>query len=191
MVDTSFYDNIVDIYDLKGRMGCTDYIDFLTRREVPKNIMKGIDCFNRAFITLKIGFYDLDTGKFRKSGQVFFQRYTNGINWQSATFKNYKQTDDYDGTFMVTDGGMCQEQYQLINDLVSNTTNTKLFQIKEYHRPMVIREGSLIATMDYWEDKAARKIQKHWLTCRYNPEYAICKKIVNRQFDEYSEGPHE
>ena len=52
--DMSIYNSIPDIYDLGGRMGTTDYIDFLTRDEVPKNVMKKVDCYGRKFITLKL-----------------------------------------------------------------------------------------------------------------------------------------
>ena len=39
--------------------------------------------------------------------------------------------------------------------------------------------------MDYWEKLAARKIQKNFIIARYNLNYNLCKKIVNRQYDEY------
>ena len=38
--DMTIYNSIPDIYDLGGRMGTTDHIDFLTRDEVPKNVMR-------------------------------------------------------------------------------------------------------------------------------------------------------
>ena len=40
-IDFTFFDRVNDTFDLRGRMGTTDYIDFLTRNEVPKNVMKG------------------------------------------------------------------------------------------------------------------------------------------------------
>ena len=46
----------------------------------------------------------------------------------------------------------------------------------------------LTYSLDYWEDNAARVIQKNFLICRYNPKYAFCRKILNRQFDEYTNG---
>ena len=52
MLKTINYDHIKNIFDLNGRMGITDYIDFLKQDEVPKNIMKGVDCYGRKFITI-------------------------------------------------------------------------------------------------------------------------------------------
>ena len=90
-------------------MGTTDYIDFLTRDEVPKNVMKGIDCFKRKFITIKIGGIDLDNMKFFRSAQVFFERYTG---------QPYLASAGLEAMFILTIGGTSPAQYQLINDLV-------------------------------------------------------------------------
>ena len=54
-------------------MGRTDYIDFLTPEEVPKNVMKGVDCYGRKFLTLKVGGYDLDNMRFLKLDRYFLK----------------------------------------------------------------------------------------------------------------------
>jgi hypothetical protein len=177
-VDSSFFDRVHDIYDLKGRMGVTDYIDFLKRDEVPKNVMKGVDCYRRTFLTMKIGGIDLDTMKFFKTGQVFFERYTG---------EPYLASADFEGMFIWTTGGTTTIQYKLINDLVDG----KLVKLEEEHRFNSSNCNVVVATMDYWENHFARIIQKNWRMCRYNPNYAICKKILNEQFDEYNKGIKE
>lgn len=90
----SEYKNIVPVYnalgkeimdnlpilDLKNRRGRTDYIDFITFDEMPYNIMKGIDCYNRPFIAFKFKVTDrnnLDDSSYAVG--TFFQRYTNDI----------------------------------------------------------------------------------------------------------------
>ena len=95
-IDFTFYDRVPDTYDLQGRMGRTDYIDFLYRDEVPKNVMKGEDRYGRNFLTIKIGGIDLDNNKFFRSSQVFFQRYTDAPHIASA---------DFEGMFIQTYGG--------------------------------------------------------------------------------------
>ena len=174
-IDFTFYDRIPDTLDLGGRMGTTDYIDFLTRDEVPKNVMKGIDCFKRKFITMKIGGIDLDNMKFFRSAQVFFERYTGAPYIAGA---------DFEGMFIWITGGARPIQYQLINDLVDG----KLVKIVEEHRFNSSKHNVILANMDYWENHFARLIQKNWKICRYNPKYNICKKILNEQFDEYLKG---
>lgn len=171
-IDFTFYDRVPDTYDLSGRMGRTDYIDFLTRDEVPKNVMKGKDRYGRNFLTIKIGGIDLDDNKFFRSSQVFFQRYTDSPCIASA---------DFEGMFIHTYGGATPPQYQLINDLVDG----KVVKIKEEHRFNSRKWNVIIANMDYWENKFSRIIQKNWDICRYNMEYTICKKILNEQYDEY------
>lgn len=171
-IDFTFYDRVNDEYDLGGRMGHTDYIDFLTQDEVPKNMMKGKDMYGRKFLTMKIGGIDLDNNKFFRSGQVFFQRYTD---------EPYVAGADFEAAFIHTTGGTKPLQYQLINDLVDG----KLVKIKEEHRFCSNRYNVVIANMDYWEDKFAKIIQKNWFISRYNPCFTICKKILNEQYDEY------
>ena len=174
-IDFTFFDRVNDTFDLRGRMGTTDYIDFLTRNEVPKNVMKGIDIYGRKFLTMKIGGIDLDNNKFFKSSQVFFERYTG---------EPYLASADFEGLFIWTTGGTNPAQYKLINDLVDG----KLVKIEEAHRFNSGKHNVIIANMDYWENHAAKIIQKNWHFCRYTPNYTICKKILNEQFDEYLKG---
>ncbi len=171
-IDFTFYDKINDTFDLNGRMGITDYIDFLTQKEVPKNVMKGVDCYGRKFITMKIGGIDLDNMKFFRSAQVFFERYTDSPYLAGA---------DFEGSFILISGGVNRSQYQLINDLVNN----KVIQIKDEHRFNSCKFNCIIANMDYWEEKAARIIQKFWRHCYYHPKHTVRINIINRQFDEY------
>tara|TARA_Y100000590_G_scaffold266573_1_gene299398 strand:+ start:1753 stop:2286 length:534 start_codon:yes stop_codon:yes gene_type:complete len=171
-IDFSFFNKVPDTFDLGYRMGTTDYIDFLTQDEVPKNLMKGVDCYGRKFLTMKIGGIDLDTMKFFKSGQVFFERYTD---------QPYIASADFEGRFIWTTGGTNPDQYQLINDLV----NGKLVKVKEEHKFNSSNHNVIIANMDHWENKFAKIIQRNFITARYNPKYTICKNILNRQFDEY------
>ena len=172
-IDFTFYDRVDDIFDLGGRMGHTDYIDFLTQDEVPKNVMKGRDRYGREFLTMKIGGICLDDNTFFRSAQVFFQRYTDAPYIASACFE---------GSFIHTYGGTTPPQYQLINDLVDG----KVVKIKEEHRFNSSKYNVIIANMDYWENKFARVIQKNWFISRYNPNYTICKKVLNEQYDEYA-----
>ena len=176
-IDFTFFDRVPDTYDLGGRTGHTDYIDFLTNDEVPKNMMKGTDCYGRKFLTMKIGGIDLDTMNFFKCGQVFFERYTDSPYIVSGDFVDLVP-------FIATYGGTRPAQYQLINDLVDG----KMVKVKEEHRFNSSEYNVIIANMDYWENRSAKIIQKNWGICRYNPNYTICKKILNEQFDEYNEG---
>ena len=172
-VDTSFFDRVQDTFDIGDRMGTTDYIDFLSPDEVPKNIMKGVDCYGRKFLTLKVGGYDLDNMKFFRTGQVFFERYTDAPYITSGQFG--------DSMFIWTTGGTRPEQYQLINDLVDG----KLVEIKEEHKFNSGKFPGIIASMDYWDNHFAKVIQKNFLIARYNPKYTICNNVLNRQFDEF------
>ena len=174
-INVDFYDKIHDILDLKGRMGITHYIDFLTIKEVSKNLMKGIDKFNRKFITIKVGIIDSKTGKIKKKQQVFFQRYSGESGWMGASLQ---------GQFMETYGGMTESQYKLLNDLV----NGKTIIIEDCHRISNYLNGDIIASMDTCEKKYAKIIQRNFLICRYNPDYKLCKNIINKQYDLYIKG---
>ena len=165
-------------------MGLTEYIDFLTPEEVPYNKVKGIDMYRRPFIILKVGIYDLKNTKLYKTGQVFFQRYSPSYLPHPCYF--YGKGHHFEGSFIDTVGGINKHQIKLISDIVDN----KLVKFHEDHRGVGVLndDEKFIASMDYWENSAARVIQKNFLICRYNPKYALCRKILNRQFDEYVGG---
>tara|TARA_B100000989_G_C19515264_1_gene461281 strand:+ start:886 stop:1461 length:576 start_codon:yes stop_codon:yes gene_type:complete len=170
-------------YDLKCRLGNTQYIDFLFPNEIPYNKMKGTDLFGRSFIILKVGVLDLKRDKFVKTGQVFFQRYSPTNLTHPSYFYNW-QGASLDGEFIRTGGGIGPPQIDLITDIVGN----KLILLKEEHRACKFRNGDckVIASMDYWENRAARIIQKYFIRARYDPKYKICQNVLNRQFDEYN-----
>jgi len=168
-----FFDKVKDTFNLGGRMGLTDYIDFLKQDEVPKNLMKGVDIYGRKFLTMKIGGIDLNNNKFFKSGQVFFERYSNDHTKIAGA--------DFEGSFISIYGRINQDQLKLIDDLVDG----KIIKVKSEHRFNSSDYNVIIANMNYWEKLAARKIQKNFIIARYNPSYNLCKKIINRQYDEY------
>lgn len=171
-INCSFFYRVNNIYDLGGRMGPTGYIDFLTKKEVPKNIMKGVDCYGRRFLTLKVGGIDLENNKFFTIAQVFFERYSNEPNIVGA---------DMEGSFIWTTGGTSPIQYQLINDLVDG----KLVKIKKEHRFISSNSNVILANMDYWENLAAKKIQKNWNNYKFNPKNKICSKILIKKLNYY------
>ena len=117
---------IKNIYDLKGMMGNTQYIDFLFPNEIPLNKMKGRDMFDRNFIILKVGIFDMKTRKLKKSGQVFFQRYPNSNLTHPSYFYNW-QGGSLDGEFLLTGGGINREQINLITKMNNEqrTTNNE------------------------------------------------------------------
>ena len=106
---------------------------------------------------------------------MFFERYSG---------EPYLASADFEGLFIWTTGGTNPAQYQLINDLVDG----KLVKIEKEHKFNSSKHNVIIANMDYWENHAAKIIQKNWHFCRYTPNYTICKKILNKQFDEYLKG---
>ena len=175
---------IKHVFDLKGRLGNTQYIDFLFPDEIPYNKMKGIDIFHRSFIILKVGILDLKRNKFRRTGQVFFQRYSPTNMTHPSYFYNW-QGASLNGEFLRTGGGINGAQIELISDIVNN----KLVLLNEEHRACKCYNGDckVIASMDYWEDRAARIIQKYFLRARYVPKYTLCQNVLNRQFNEYQE----
>ena len=116
------HDRIKDVFDLKGRMGNTHYLDFLYPGEIPKNKMKGCDMFDRDFIILKVGIYDYNHQTLKKTGQVFFQRYPRTETTHPSYFYNW-QGASLDGEFLQTGGGINEDQIKLICDIVNNKKN--------------------------------------------------------------------
>lgn len=177
--DLGFYYKINNFLDIGNRVGLTDYIDFLREHEITHNLMKGIDTYKRKFIVMKVGIMNPKTGKLYRLQQVFFQRYTNELyDWMTATIIGNVE-------FMYSYGGMNPIQYKMINDLVDGKT----IMVEDCHRLSSSNfTGYVIATMDTWENKYAKVIQRAFVVCRYDPNYKICKNILKRQYDEYIEG---
>ena len=177
--DLGFYYKINNFLDIGNRVGLTDYIDFLREHEITHNLMKGVDTYKRKFIVMKVGIMNPKTGKLYRLQQVFFQRYTNELyDWMTATIVGNVE-------FMYSYGGMKPIQYKMINDLVDGKT----IMVEDCHRMSSPNfTGYVIATMDTWEKKYAKIIQRAFLVCRYDPNYKICKNILKRQYDEYIEG---
>ena len=168
-----FY-KINDFYDIGARTGYTQYIDFLNPNEIPKNTMKGVDVFRRYFFTLKVGIIT-KKGQLIKTGQVFFQRYTDGDLWMGAYFQ---------GEFIETCGGVDTEQFNLLRKLIKGEKVILKFK----HRPLEMFDGGIIALWDVWEETFAKVIQRNFILARYNPNYQLCKNVLKRQFDEYQKG---
>lgn len=77
--------NTLPEYDLGGRGGLTDYIDFLVAEEIDHPIMRGIDRYKRPFIIIKVKTTDVN-GDVSYAVGTFFQRYTDDvINWAFGT----------------------------------------------------------------------------------------------------------
>ena len=180
MGDLEFFDKISHEFDLLEKMRESDgskyyrdYIDYLEQDEVPKNTMRGSDFWGRKFIILKVGIKNTKTDKLEKTGQVFFQRYSNsGSIWAGA---------DFEGEFLIVGGGVCREQFSLLNDIVSG----RKVVLNETHKCKKKYKGHIIASMDVWEKEAVNCIKRNWLVAYYNPRYTLRKNILNRQFDEY------
>ena len=68
------------------------------------------------------------------------------------------------GEFMYSDGGLNEEQYKLLNDLVDGKT----IMINREHR-FVLYNNHIVASMDTWENKYSKIIQKNFLLSKLNP----------------------
>ena len=69
--------NDIPILDTGDMNGSTDYIDYIKESHLRAPIMKGIDCFNRRFITFKLEKYS-DEYLLCRGVVTLFQRYTSG-----------------------------------------------------------------------------------------------------------------
>ena len=167
----------IKYYNIGNRRGHTDYIDFLKWGEITEPVMKGIDICNRHFVVVKLKIYDSKNKKNKhiniKLMQTYFQRYTNGILWMGCGYATE--------SFLETCGGMNLHQLDLIEQIINNNS----VEIRDEHRPSSSDYiGKTVELYDEEKEKAAVTIQKHWLRCRYNPNYKMCKKL---QLQDYYE----
>ena len=123
--------------------------------------------------TLKVGIIT-KKGQLIKTGQVFFQRYTDGDLWMGAYFQRI-----YRNLWCVD-----IEQFNLLRKLIKGEKVILKFK----HRPLEMFDGGIIALWDVWEETFAKVIQRNFILARYNPHYQLCKNVLKRQFDEYQNG---
>ena len=157
--------------DLKGQTGETDYIDFLTWEDIDHPIMWGIDRFNRLFFVIK-GYVN---GK--KVLQTFFQRYSGILSvWTSAGNYHFKLLD--------TGGGVCDEQFDFLFDLIQNKKANIGFntRINEYlfSKQKITKEIKLYTA----KLESSILIQKTWRKCRDNQIYKMCEKVLMNNINE-------
>lgn len=105
------YYNKSSTYDLQGRTGSTNYIDFLHESEITNSVTYGLDKFSRKFIVIKIKVY-LKDGQSVNCFQTFFQRYTNNCElWVGC---------GNCGLQLFTCGGMNNAQINVITELLKS-----------------------------------------------------------------------
>jgi hypothetical protein len=97
------------ILDIGNRTGITRYIDFIDTTEFNESFKKGIDIFNRKFISFRANIEYLD-GTINETFTTLFQRYSDETNvWMSAG----KNT-----LLFATDGGANLHQIKLLLKLL-------------------------------------------------------------------------
>lgn len=92
--------------DIGNRVGGTDYIDFISLKEVEHPLMSGIDCYGRQFMVVKAKVNN------KIIMQTFFKRYSDSHLWMGCGHATR--------LFMETSGGMSIEQIQWLIDLIKH-----------------------------------------------------------------------
>lgn len=153
--------------NIGNRMGPTDYLDFIRLDEVKYPFMKGIDKYGRYFFVLKLKINnDIIM-------ETYFQRYSYGMNWQACGKYSYR--------FLYTCGGGLNKDQK---DLLINLIKGEKIKIQEKHITSGTLIGNMVMLYDEKKEKAASIIQKQWRTCRYNPKFIMCEKVLMRGLHE-------
>ena len=93
------------ILDLQGKVGYSEYIDFLRSSDLSYPIMVGIDALCRPFVTFRI-----QNGEHIQA-LVIFQRYTSN-------------TYCYTNSGFLSDRSMRTDSWQMVNDLILHGKST-------------------------------------------------------------------
>lgn len=156
-------------FDPGNRVGATHYIDFLRWEEITEPVMKGIDCFGRYFIVIKMKVDDV------LIMETYFQRYRSSYNWQACGHSTIR--------LLNTVGcGLNEDQIELLKKIINGET----VKLEEKHK-LCIDEFYInknIKLYDEKKEKAAEIIQKYWLRCRYNPKFKMCSIVQMRNLQE-------
>jgi hypothetical protein len=151
-----------------NRIGGTDYIDFLSWKEITEPAMMGVDCYSRYFIVIKFLINRKDKEP-EKIMQTFFQRHSYSKLWMGCGHATQN--------LMWTDGGMKQEQFQFLDRILKG----EILEIPN-NINSIYPDGT-VSLYDEKKWKAVEKIQKQWRLCRYNPRYKMCETVQMRNYE--------
>jgi hypothetical protein len=127
--------------DIKERKGFTGYIDFIDSDEFSGSVTRGIDCYNRPFICLKVK-CTLDDGSIIPSYQTFFQRYSDDYCLWMGTSNSL--------CLLNTIRGMTNFQKELICDLILKKSVDIIEDKYDYY-------NFSYESAQYWENKIPHK----------------------------------
>ena len=100
------------VLDIGKKMGRTDYIDFITPRDMTAPIMRGIDRYKRPFFALRA------TRDDAQLVQTFFQRYTDEVVWVDGHDRG-RIIDTVD--YLIDSDGTCREHvFANLTSLIKN-----------------------------------------------------------------------
>jgi len=111
-MDYDKYD--LPILDIGKQCGDTDYIDFLRINDVNKgSAMKGIDCYKRHFIVIKMVAVNLETKEKQFIMETYFQRFTGYDTWHSCGHATKR--------LLFTNGpGLIRDQIDFLDKILNN-----------------------------------------------------------------------
>lgn len=114
---SSFVDYLgvnANIMNLGNKRGMTDYIDFIKISDLVKPYYKGLDCFNRPFVTMRVIVNHVGTET--EYAQTFFQRYTE--DYDQVNSGRVVGVEE----FMDTCGGIRDNELKFIKRLIDGET---------------------------------------------------------------------
>ena len=162
--------------DLKGRTGVTDYIDFITMKDLGDNsIMKGVDRFRRNFVVMKLY---IDG---RIILQTVFQRYSDNLSeWRGCG--NFTPSPLlFDSTVSIE-----EPHFNFILSVLRGETVNLTEENSSYNYHSLI--GAPVFVYNKNQIDACNIIQRNWRLCRYDPSYNMCHVIQFRNLlDTYQE----
>ncbi len=135
------YDSL-PILDIKDRRGDTGYIDFIKPEELRAPIMKGIDKYNRLFITFK--WRNLYSGEVYAT--TIFQRYSDNQDaWSIGAYSGRHAPIDLLGVSGGLNNGKIEKFAKLVNgEEVENDHRVRGELVTDENELSVCRESLLV-----------------------------------------------
>ena len=150
----------------------SSYLDFFKFKEIKYPVVTGKDIFDRNFIVVKMKVTSKKSTKIIM--QTFFQRYGDSNElWMGCGHATIN--------LINTHGGMGEEQFKLIKDIVNGKT---IILNNGYRLSSSKFNGCQVSLFDQEKEKAAMIIQKYWKRSIYDPSYKLCKIIQIKRIRE-------
>lgn len=168
--------NDIPMLYINNRVGRTDYIDFITSEDMPHNVMRGRDCYNRPFLAVKVNVQPPEATEVTEEDAKLKSRDTSMYEAVGTFFQRY--TDSHSAIAF----GTCYPQNMVYDD--SRVRTKDEIDIIAERINMLLR-GETVFDYDFWRYNDYRK-ERPYGNGKYKIWMQPRKELITKPLDAFT-----